>query len=311
MDPLPIAPKLFSNADDIAIPVPPEKAAQEKWILDETINDVSSSTYKYIFRTSNRTTLILLYCGLGWMLIVALVAFFSGGDMAGALAFMLIPPAMAYGVFVWWTQNKIRHEFYQQFALANKFSYQPYGSPALDGALFNLGHSRKTEDLILGTHDGNPLTLFNYSYITGSGKNQQTHHDTVFIVEYPSVLTPILLLTSHQFYGDIFGVIQGWEKLKPQDDFDKKFTLYCQKGLEIEALEIFTPEFMAKLLGYPEFNLEFRGRKIIIFHNMFISGKAELQRMYEFVQFLITTIDPLAKRMEGSVKAMEDVEKII
>jgi hypothetical protein len=197
-----------------------------------------------------------------------------------------------------------------QFAQANGFQYQKSGSLALSGALFSLGHSHITKDIVTGSYQNNPLTLFNYSYTEGSGKSQHTYSDTVFKIQYPSVLPPILLVVGNQYFGGITGgVFSSWEKIKPEGNFDKKFNLYTKKEFEIETLQVFTPDFMQKMLAeWPEFSLEFSGSDLIVFHNYIITTKAELQKMYDFAEYLITKIDPLAKQMENSVKDLEALQ---
>lgn len=290
------------------INTPPKTAGQNALVLDDTITDVNSATSKYIFKTHLNTTLLVLMVCVIWVMAAFYFAMpLSSGDV---LFLIFIPPLFALGIYWAIVNNSIKHQFYQQFALANGFQYQKNGGLDLSGALFNLGHSHKTQDIITGVYDGNPLTLFNYTYIIGYGKNQQTYNDSVFRVEYPTILPPILLVVDNQYFGGITGLFDGWEKIKPEGDFDKNFDLYTKKEFEIEALQVFSPDFMEKMLAdWPEFNLEFNGNKLIIFHNRTITTKAELQKMYDLAQFLITKVEPLAKRMAGSVQAMEELQK--
>ncbi|MDR3502487.1 MAG: hypothetical protein P4L79_07875 [Legionella sp.] len=276
-------------------------------VLDETITDVGSSTAKYVLKTHLNTTLIILMFMVVWILAGIYLSISVSSPDVLVWTFIIA----AIGLLIYWSaiHNRIAHEFYQQFAQANNFQYQKNGNLELSGALFSLGHNRATEDIISGTYDGNPLCLFNYTYVIGGGKNQQTYHDTVFQIEYPSVLAPILLVVDSQYFGGITGLFSGWEKIKPEGDFDKNFDLYTKKEFEIEALQVFAPDFMQKMLAeWPEFNLEFNGNKLIIFHNHKITTKAELQKMYALTQFLITKIEPQAKGMEGSVKALEALQ---
>jgi hypothetical protein len=290
-------------SDNLQIPVPPNTL-----VLDDTITDVGSSTNTYLFKTHLTKTLWVLALLVCWMLVVFLLA--SPIQTPDPLIWVFLPPLVFLLVSYVVVQSKIRHEFYRQFAQGNNFLYQRNGSLELSGALFNLGHSRSTDDIITGTYDGNPLVLFNYRYTIGSGKSQQTYYDTVFRIEYPSVLAPILLVVDNQYFGGITGLFSGWQKIKPEGDFDKNFDLYTKKEFEIEALQVFSPDFMVKMLReWPEFNLEFNGNRLIVFHNHTITTKAELQKMYNLVQFLITKIEPQAKRMEGSVQALENLQK--
>ncbi len=299
---------VMSEVIQQTIITPPKAARQNALVLDDSITDVSSATTKYVFNTHFTYTVMVLMAAVIWIM----ATFYLASPITdGRVIFaILIPPLFLLFGFWLVIQNKIKHLFYQQFALANNFHYQKTGLLDLTGALFNLGHNHSTQDIITGTYDGNPLLLFNYTYVIGGGKNKQTYCDSVFRVEYPSVLPPILLVVDNQYFGGIVGLFSGWEKIKPEGDFDKNFDLYTKKEFEIEALQVFSPDFMEKMLAdWPEFNLEFNGNKLIIFHSGTITTKAELQKMYDLAQFLITKIEPLAKRMAGSVQAMEDLQK--
>ena len=291
-----------------AAPIMPAKTPVSP-VLDETITDVSSSTAKYIFHTHLTKTAILLAVCVIWILAAFYFYLASAAASPGLVAWIFIPPVVAIGAFWAIIQNSIKHQFYQQFAQANGFQYQKTGSLNLAGVLFSLGHSHVTQESITGTYDGSPLMLFNYTYVIGGGKNQQTYQDTVFRIQYPSVLPPILLIVSRQYFGGITPLFGGWEKLKLEGNFDKNFELHTKKEMEIEALQIFTPDVMQQLLqNWPEFNLEFNNNQLIVFHSRTITKKTELQKMYDLAEFLVTKIEPVAKRMENSVKDIEALQ---
>lgn len=275
------------------------------WVLNETIEDVNKSTFTYLFKKKQKRTITIILVCVIWILASL---WLTNYDFFLELSFWIYVPPLAALVFTYASANNaVEHEFYQQFALANGFSYQKSGwLNDLHGALFNLGHSQSTQDIITGKYDDNSLRIFNYRYIIGSGKNQQTYTDTVFEITYPSALPPILLIVGSQFFGGIVPLFSDWQKVKPEGNFTKNFELYTKKEMEVETLQIFTPDFMEKMLtDWPEFNLEFNGNRLIVFHSKTITSKDELKKIYDLTQFLVTKLDPLISRMRSDISAMQ------
>jgi hypothetical protein len=281
-------------------------------VLDETIDDVDKSTNKLILTKHRNAAAAVIFGCIAWLVWIGYLIM-SGGPLVKddwretTLFVPIVVVAVSYAMF----RNKVLREFMQQFAMANSFTYAKYGDAnQLQGALFNLGHGHKMENVVSGSFDGNTLNLFDYNYTIGSGKNSHTYSCTAAQIDYPSILAPILLVVDSQSFGGIVPFFSGWEKVKPEGNFDKTFDLYTKKEMEIEALQIFSPDFMLKMLqDWPEFNLEFNGSKITVFYNRTITKKAELQKMFDLIKYLIVRIEPQAQRMAGSVAAMQAVLK--
>ena len=300
-----------NTKNEIPVPIPQAKAAAEGWVLDETIEDVDKSTNQLIFKKHGKAAwIIILACAVWWGMLWYFMA--TGGPLVkdDPREFGLIVPIFvllgAYSVF----KNKVLREFMQQFALANGMTYTQKGDASgLTGALFNLGHSHSMSNVVSGSFTDNNLSLFDYQYTEGSGKNSHTYTCTAAQIDYPSVLAPVLLTVDYQSFGGIVPFFGAWEKIKPEGNFDKNFDLYTKKEFEIEALQIFSPDFMVKMLDqWPEFNLEFNGNKLTVFYNRTITKRAELQKMFDLIKYLVVRIEPLAQRMESSVKALEALQ---
>ena len=119
----------------------------------------------------------LIFIGL-WEIIIAFFAFrhmvmgnpFSEGMWKNIILLMLLPIGIAFAIIAK-LKNRLLHQFYQQFAAANGFSYQEKGwLENTEGAIFKVGHSGKMNDIVEGQVANLPLTLFNYGYTVGSGK---------------------------------------------------------------------------------------------------------------------------------------------
>src|SRR6266404_2589423 len=300
----------MNDIEQVPATISPPSTQTSSWVLGDTIEDVDKSAESLIFKRYRTATIFVfailaIWEGfLGYLLI-------TGAPMSqddGRIIAMIAPFLIFTGAYLI-IRNGIQETFMKQFAVANGLSYSQNGTPDnLQGALFNLGHSHSYKNLITGAWDNNGINLFNYSYKIGYGKEQTSYSCTIFEIQYPSPLPPILLIVDNQYFGGITPIFGGWAKIKPEGNFDKTFDLYGKQGLEIETLEIFSPDFMLKMLSdWPEFNLEFYDNELIVFYNKTITTKAELQKMYSLVQYLITKIEPVALRMKGSLEAMESL----
>ncbi len=285
--------------------------AQQGLVLDESIDDVNKSV-KEIFLKRKKILWAGIVATIAWeTLIYFWLVLVPPVDNNDPRAFGFIAPVFIFlGLYVY-VHSKVHHEFMQQFAAANGYGYQKISSlDGLSGAVFNIGHSRSVQDFITGEYQGNKFALFNYSYVTGGGKTSETHNNTIFQVPCPNPLPPILLVAGIRFFSNLRPNFPDSEILKLEGDYNKYFTLYTRKEFEIEALEIFTPDFMGKTKDdYKEFSIEFSGQQMYIYYSAFIETKDELQKMFNLIKYLIVKIEPLAQRMASSVKDLEALQK--
>jgi hypothetical protein len=235
--------------------------------------------------------------------------FFHGFISSAVFEIAAIPIVVA--VFLWnVVKDRVEGVFMEQFAAANNFSFQKEGLPEnLYGSLFSLGYGRSGRDMVSGSFNNLPLSLFNYSYTIGSGKYSHTYHYTVLRLDYSSPLPPILLQVKGFDFGEsIFDHFSknDPEKIQLEGDFGKYFTLYGKTGFETEILEIFDPDFMEKICDeWNNFSLEFIDNYLYVYSCHVISTKAELDSIYSLAKYLAERIEPLAERMKSDLLALE------
>ena len=75
-------------------------------------------------------------------------------------------------------------------------------------ALFDLGHSRRVLRTMQGGRDGVPITVFDYRYKTGSGKDESTHTLTAMLAGLP-IRCPHLRIRPEHF-GDRIASVFGF-----------------------------------------------------------------------------------------------------
>lgn len=103
--------------------------------------------------------------------------------------------------------------------------------------LFNQGHSRKMANLISGETDEVRISLFDYKYTTGSGKQKSTHQHTIVALESPKLEMPSFSLRPENFLDRIGGLL-GFQDIDFDDHpvFSEQFVL---KGADEEAIRQF------------------------------------------------------------------------
>ncbi|HVO28891.1 MAG TPA: hypothetical protein VMT81_02845, partial [Candidatus Paceibacterota bacterium] len=212
--------------------------------VDESIENVGAGTAHFLQRHP-------------WYIVATLVAMAvfevvlvvdKGAANAGYYLVPLVFPLFTYNI----ARNKVQHEFMQQFAAANGFTYAARGATdGLDGSLFQIGHDRSVVDLVSGQFQNDPISLFTYAYTTGYGKQRQVHHDTIFELQFDTAMPDMLLENVGHTFGESLSLKlsgSGKELVKLEGDFNQYFSLSIPKGYEVEALEIFTPDIMQELI---------------------------------------------------------------
>ncbi len=91
-------------------------------------------------------------------------------------------------------QLRAQQKFKQDFAAANGYTYSPKRElDGLDGALFHIGYDKSATDVVSGTYDGYPASLFTYIYATPGGESDYVHFYTVLELEFDTSMPDILL----------------------------------------------------------------------------------------------------------------------
>ncbi|PJJ72567.1 hypothetical protein CLV46_2139 [Diaminobutyricimonas aerilata] len=139
-----------------------------------------------------------------------------------------------------------------RFATANRMTFSASSpDPRYPGAIFTVGRDRRAVEHLRST-EGRYVDFGNYRYVTGSGKNQTTHHWGFLALKLDRRL-PHMVLDARSNNG-LFGAttlptaFSRDQVLSLEGDFDRHFTLYCPAEYERDALYVFTPDLMALLI---------------------------------------------------------------
>ncbi len=176
------------------------------------------------------------------------------------------------------TVNKVRDSFWKQFAETNSWTYiGNTDASGESGVMFKQGSGVGVlEHLIAGSVDGRAMRLFQYQFSVKRGKDRESFFYTVFSFKFKGSFPDVYLNNKHNAYSISVG-----EEIPLPVEFEKQFSLSAPKEYEVEALEIFTPEVLAKLLdGGFTHDVEFIGQEMHLFVDGYIDSLAKLKEEF-------------------------------
>jgi hypothetical protein len=97
--------------------------------------------------------------------------------------------------------------------------------------LFTLGHARtrRIENMMYGTVDGGRAAIFDYTYVTGSGKSRQTHYLTAAYFQSGNLRLPFFSLRPENVFHKMFGAF-GYQDIDfaNRPEFSRRYLLRGQ-----------------------------------------------------------------------------------
>lgn len=135
--------------------------------------------------------------------------------------------------------EKKRAEAIRAAAEAMGFSYAKKGGASLLNALmpftlFKQGHSRKIHHVLHGKANDIDVTVMDYRYTTGGGKNSSTHQQTVLLFRSDLLQLPSFVLRPEHVFDKIGGAL-GFQDIDfdAYPEFSRRYVL---KGKDEEAI---------------------------------------------------------------------------
>ena len=174
----------------------------------------------------------------------------SGVVLIVILVIAAVAAAMVIGIIMW----RKRRQALRQLASSLGFTYSPRDMFHLPGRfdflnLFNIGHSRRASNVIHGSREGADVFLFDYRYVTGSGKNQTTHSFCCCVIEV-GMNFPYLWIRRERWYDKITSAI-GFDDIDFEShEFSRKF--YVKSESKKFAYEVINQQMMEYLLRVPQ-----------------------------------------------------------
>lgn len=140
-----------------------------------------------------------------------------------------------------------RYERRRSEALASVAGHHGLSFEAVDVALapqemalfhlFNAGHSRESRNVMRGRSGGIDVILFDYKYVTGSGKNQATHKQTVAAFRLEGTALPGFDLRHENVFHKIAALF-GYRDINfpEHPEFSRRYLLRGSDEAAVRAL---------------------------------------------------------------------------
>jgi hypothetical protein len=179
----------------------------------------------------------------------------KNSELAGMFGFGMLL-LVAFCVILWaWLRLRARrdtpkrHYRFTWFALVNRLVYVPgpfvtmHLTPWADHGIFRVAR-------VFRSTGPRPIEIANYELLTGAQGSRNTQFGGYAALRLATSLPHIVLQSrgrgSRRF--SLATVPSGAQKLSLEGDFDEHFTLFCPRGYERDALYLFTPDVMTRLM---------------------------------------------------------------
>jgi hypothetical protein len=138
-------------------------------------------------------------------------------------------------------------------------------------ALFQIGGSKRVSHTLQGQTDGMNVVLFDYCYVTGSGKNRQTHHYSALMVELPFSGA---LHIRPEFFFDRIAALFGWDDYNFEyERFNRAFKV---TGPDKKfAYDVCHSDMMEFLLECPSHCWEIQSERLLLYSDSMGTFDAE------------------------------------
>ncbi len=196
-------------------------------------------------------------------------------SVLGILLVLLIIAGVAGAVWLYYYLQKIRRQKLAAVARELGLTYYPGGRYDFQDKygffeLFQRGDSRRSYDLIAGYRDGIEVMMFDFSYMTGSGKNRTRHVKTACIFEFQTErYFPYVHIRPEGFFDKIASAI-GFNDIDFESaEFSRK---YYVKGQDRRfAYDLVHPRMMEYLLAIGSICIETANTAMLAHHDKKLS----------------------------------------
>lgn len=179
--------------------------------------------------------------------------------------FILVILAVIAGIIWSYYASKKRRDMLRQFALENGLEFRASpGDIHQKYQIFNpldAGHSRSSQNLIFGRRGELDWELFDYRYVTGSGKNRTTHRYGIAAARIPLALPPLNIRPEN--FLDRIAAAVGFDDIDfESDEFSRAYHVKCSDRKL--AYDIIHPQMIEFLMGIARIEWQFAGNMVLL-----------------------------------------------
>ena len=131
-------------------------------------------------------------------------------------------------------------------------------------ALFNQGQGKQINNFMYGQANGIKAAVFDYTYVTGSGKNRQTHSQSVVYLEPDNLSVPYFSLRPEGFLYKIVTAF-GYQDIDfgQRPEFSRQYLL---RGADEPAIRnTFTDRLLSFYESYPGTCTDAGGNQLFLY----------------------------------------------
>jgi hypothetical protein len=164
-------------------------------------------------------------------------------------------------------QEKKRTEAIKSLSDSLGFTFNPKplagDYPVSSFQLFDIGHSKRFSNGMTQKKNGIMISMFEYFYTTGSGKNSTTYSQTVTLFSAPHLKLPQFVLKPEGLFQKI-GEMFGAKDIDFEDspEFSKKYQL--KSAFEDDTHKTFRKEIRDFLTDKVNYTIEGNGVNLLI-----------------------------------------------
>ena len=221
--------------------------------------------------------------------------------MAPIFVILLIVALGALGVYLW-RQEQARLEALRRWVRSRGWSLDRDRSKGWEKRfpglkIFGKGHTRHGRNVITGEIDGRPVTLLDYQYTTGHGKNRHTHRIGIVLLTCDFPVIPLWIRREHAF--DKVGEFLGSDDIDFESaEFSRRF--YVKSSDRKWAYDVIHARTMEYLLRAPKVEIEFGFGEIAVLRRGFCNPD-RYEALLEVAHTLYGLIpDYVVQQMKGA-----------
>lgn len=130
--------------------------------------------------------------------------------------------------------------------------------------LFNQGHGKEIKNFMYGEANGVKAAVFDYVYVTGSGKHRQVHRQSVTYLEPANLRVPYFSLRPEGFFTKIIQAF-GYQDIDfgQRPEFSKQYLLRGQDEPAIR--QAFNDRLLSFFESYPGTCVDGGGNQLFVF----------------------------------------------
>ncbi len=268
----------------------------------DTVQQAASAHFWQLLRSSFRQIWIFALVLVSALIILLVLSL--------DLRWALLPAIVLVVVVLGSVGERGREIFFRSVAASWDWEYIPAQTAKEFPSSFVKFGSMSCAMHVLRSKSSPAVEIATVYYELGSGNSRKQYRKTAVRVDLDFPVVNLILLDKDVWMGSqLLYWHSGLEELKIDLANQADRQLFVEKKLEIEALQIFSDERLAKLvLGTSGFTVEFVGTDVFIYTNENVATKSDLKHLLEVSQLVLDELVPILSQISGSTRAMQEAK---